>query len=575
MENTINEYIEMDAQDRTEVIKILCTMVRETPNTTFEFTQSIDEVGQLVLMPQDEACMFTKVEAYEGEDVNIETDLEKTFTIDVVAHMIADDDNFSWFTNVDEIGNIVITPESDTTTFISAAEDESNLNLVTDDNLNEALTSEQIKTLKEDSFKQIELLTEILKKIDQPLERLTDNVNRLNPVGLDFNTLVVSPIKKFEEGINSTTEVLNSMGENDEGGEKKVTESYRLNEGTWSMPKTLKDVKTLKSVLKSPITVDRVEEVKDILYPILGDDGVFDDLDDLEPGEDAVPLIKKYIKSLVNDLPDKFSSEVLDGLKSIVSGMTESISITEEVQDDALTFIAIIHIDDEDGAWCKITAPSKESAVEYLLSIMKQEHPEAKFIRVSIDDVVSTFGDISLVEDLGEGDIEIDTPEQEFSSAKTSINSTKLPAIFGMVDFAPDTLNLDYGGGKFDNATEALSHKQVTNVIYDPYNRTAEHNKEVLDIVRSNGGADTITCSNVLNVIKEPEVRLSVLNNMKKLIRPSGTVYITVYEGAGNGVGKVTASGYQLNKKTEDYLAEIKTVFPAAIRKGKLIIAKS
>ncbi len=62
--------------------------------------------------------------------------------------------------------------------------------------------------------------------------------------------------------------------------------------------------------------------------------------------------------------------------------------------------------------------------------------------------------------------------------------------------------------------------------------------------IRSNGGADTVTCSNVLNVIKEPEVRLNVLKNIKKLVKPNGIVYITVYEGkSGAGEGP-TKSGY-------------------------------
>ena len=103
---------------------------------------------------------------------------------------------------------------------------------------------------------------------------------------------------------------------------------------------------------------------------------------------------------------------------------------------------------------------------------------------------------------------------QEYTSANTSINSVKLPAIFSMVNFKPETINLDYGGGKFDNATTALEGKGVTNLIYDPYNRSSGHNKDVIDTVRKNGGADTVTCSNVLNVIKEPEARKAVIKNI-------------------------------------------------------------
>lgn len=160
---------------------------------------------------------------------------------------------------------------------------------------------------------------------------------------------------------------------------------------------------------------------------------------------------------------------------------------------------------------------------------------------------------------------------QEFTSENTSINSKKLPAIFNMVTFNPGTVNLDYGGGRFNNVAEYLKQYDVINLVYDPYNRSSEHNQEVIRLIREHGGADTATCSNVLNVIKEPEVRLNVLKNISKLVKSGGTVYITVYEGKGNNAEGPTKSGYQLNRKTADYLEEIQQVFPDAKRKGKLI----
>ena len=177
-------------------------------------------------------------------------------------------------------------------------------------------------------------------------------------------------------------------------------------------------------------------------------------------------------------------------------------------------------------------------------------------------------------ESLEEDDIdEIETSEQEYTSANTSINSTKLPAIFSMVRFEPETINLDYGGGKFDNATAALEGKGVTNLVYDPYNRSSGHNKDVIDTIRKNGGADTATCSNVLNVIKEPAARTLVIKNIYKLLKPNGVAYFTVYEGTGKGDEGPTKAGYQLNKKTADYVEEISSVFPSVSRRGKLIIA--
>lgn len=214
--------------------------------------------------------------------------------------------------------------------------------------------------------------------------------------------------------------------------------------------------------------------------------------------------------------------------------------------------------------------------VVFSIKGMKEKHPEYSEIFDNLtDELVDSMSSLkneSLKEDAEEDELE--TADQKISSAATSINSNKLPAIFRMVKFQPDTMNLDYGGGKFDNAAEELAKINVTNLVYDPYNRSSEHNQDVLKQVRANGGADTVTISNVLNVIAEPEARQTVLRNAKKLVKPGGKVYITVYEGNKSGSGAETKAGYQLNKDTKDYVDEISQVFDNVTRKGKLIIAE-
>ena len=165
--------------------------------------------------------------------------------------------------------------------------------------------------------------------------------------------------------------------------------------------------------------------------------------------------------------------------------------------------------------------------------------------------------------------------DQEFTSENTSINKTRLPHVFKIVNFEPGTLNVDYGGGRFDNAADYLSDMDVVNIVLDPFNRNKKHNREGINLIREHGGADTATCSNVLNVIKEPENRMQVLENIKKLVRPGGTVYIYIHEGDKSGNEGTTRNGYQLHKLTSDYLDEIRQVFPNAQQKGKsqLIIA--
>ena len=163
---------------------------------------------------------------------------------------------------------------------------------------------------------------------------------------------------------------------------------------------------------------------------------------------------------------------------------------------------------------------------------------------------------------------------QKYTSANTSINSNKLPAIFRLVSFHKGDINLDIGGGKFDNAAEELAKQGVTNLVYDPYNRSHSHNQSVLNTVRQNGGADSVTCSNVLNVIAEEDARLAVIQNCYNFLKPGHYAYFTVYEGNKSGEGTPTKAGYQLNRSTIDYIDEIEQIFNNVSRKGKLIIAQ-
>ena len=180
---------------------------------------------------------------------------------------------------------------------------------------------------------------------------------------------------------------------------------------------------------------------------------------------------------------------------------------------------------------------------------------------------------VDAAEELDEDEDGLDHPDQEFDSADTSINSTKLPAIYKMISIPEGSVGIDFGGGKWDNAIEHIRDLGATLCVYDPYNRSKAYNKATLKTLRANGGADWAVTSNVLNVIKEPSARKAVLENISKITKPGAPIYITVYEGRGDAKEGVTKSGYQLNRRTADYLDEIREVFPDATRKGKLIVA--
>lgn len=183
--------------------------------------------------------------------------------------------------------------------------------------------------------------------------------------------------------------------------------------------------------------------------------------------------------------------------------------------------------------------------------------------------VLNTLSNVRFSKQL---DTENNTPvSQSISSWKTSIK--QVPALFKNPNVKFGETNIDIGGGRFDLATDFLRENGTKNMLFDPYNRSEEVNKATLDYLRDGNRADTATCANVLNVIKEADARANVILETAKSIKQDGTAYFMVYEGDGSGTGKETSSGWQNNKKTADYVSEIEQYFNSVDRKGKLITA--
>ena len=162
---------------------------------------------------------------------------------------------------------------------------------------------------------------------------------------------------------------------------------------------------------------------------------------------------------------------------------------------------------------------------------------------------------------------------QKYTSASTSINKSKLPKGYTTVGkhfgWTKGTTHLDIGGGRFDNAIEHLATHGVNAHVYDPYNRSEEHNTNAL-AKAGNGQADTVSLFNVLNVIDDPEHHTSALQLAHSSLKPKGKLFVGVYEGDKSGKGKQTGKdSYQRNEKIDAYLPTIQKVFPnARIHKG-------
>lgn len=145
---------------------------------------------------------------------------------------------------------------------------------------------------------------------------------------------------------------------------------------------------------------------------------------------------------------------------------------------------------------------------------------------------------------------------QQYSSANTSSNKNKLPAIFHKLDwvklkkdFTKDTYLkvLDYGAGKYTNhIRKYLENYQIEYYPFDPYNCNDKENDKAVSI-----RPDVIVCSNVLNVIAEDRIVFDIHMKFWTSLVP---YFITIWDGDKSEIGKVTICGYQRNQNIHKYI---------------------
>lgn len=156
--------------------------------------------------------------------------------------------------------------------------------------------------------------------------------------------------------------------------------------------------------------------------------------------------------------------------------------------------------------------------------------------------------------------------KQEYKSANTSVNTTKLPAIYSkidwltlraylfshhMIDEGQMPLVLDYGcGKKTDHIARFLHYYNFNFLGYDPYWFDKGTNTIA---VRSN--PDICICSNVLNVIKEKDIVDRVHCEVIRQSKSGQLYFISVYEGDKSYAGRQTKPNcWQRNETTDMYL---------------------
>lgn len=179
--------------------------------------------------------------------------------------------------------------------------------------------------------------------------------------------------------------------------------------------------------------------------------------------------------------------------------------------------------------------------------------------------------------------------EEQWNSSKTNIsigyrylsngqidNTTGFGA-FDDLELKSNTRNIDVGGGKFDHNTTYLFKKyKIINVVYDPYNRSENHNQTVLKLAHKKP-FDTATSISVLNVINNKKIRYNHIKLIFDSLHSKGKAYFKVYGGNHSGKEWYGNKIYQSNRGIETYYEEIAQIFgkknTLLIKEKNLIIA--
>ena len=167
---------------------------------------------------------------------------------------------------------------------------------------------------------------------------------------------------------------------------------------------------------------------------------------------------------------------------------------------------------------------------------------------------------------------------QPITSKFTSVNSSKLPRVYNLIDwnqlkydkvwcknafsycetFGTPLIVYDWGCGRYPEVIgDFLKCRNIKYIGYDPYwypNGYRNYPNEGYGLE----SADVFICSNVLNVI----CSWIEVKRISHLIRNQGKPYfITVYEGDKSYIGHETKKDcWQWNKCTEAYILNYKDV---------------
>lgn len=148
------------------------------------------------------------------------------------------------------------------------------------------------------------------------------------------------------------------------------------------------------------------------------------------------------------------------------------------------------------------------------------------------------------------------------TSKNTSINTSKLPAIYNKIDWEQfrGQRVFDYGCGKIEtvrNIMKFLEPYDITLIPYDKFNLPSDYNRSSLQHMWE---ADVYICSNVLNVIDSNDIIQDIIGEITYYSTKNSKIspkpfFFKIYEGDKSGLQKESQDDcWQRNCKTEDYI---------------------
>lgn len=168
--------------------------------------------------------------------------------------------------------------------------------------------------------------------------------------------------------------------------------------------------------------------------------------------------------------------------------------------------------------------------------------------------------------------------KQKYTSEKTSINTTRLPAIYSKLNMQKlkGKIIFDFGCGNYKTVNMIktfLSKFDIELIAYDLFNLSEADNCYALERAHE---ADLFVCSNVLNVIFENQIVQQIISTIVSFsnfnqseLKP---IFFKIYEGNKSSIGKETLkNAWQRNELTNNYISNFNWNIPVSKYKGFII----